>query len=163
MSEDLKGKLAVFSPISIMQFLNLAESTGRLDFAVPNNRASVFFVQGNVTFAGIANRSLKLGEYLVQTGLVEQSVIDELLQKPNRKKLGVLLVESGILEQDQLRRAVEEQIKQVIYEIVRWTRGTFTFRHGAEPTQQDIFIDIPLDHLVLEGVKRLDEEREKPE
>jgi len=160
-SEDLKGKLAVFEAISVMQFLNLAESTGRLDFKVPNNRASVFFVNGNVTFAGIANRPQKLGEYLVQTGLVEQSQIDELLAMPNRKKLGVLLVESGILDKEQLRSAVEEQIKQVIYEIVRWHRGIFAFADGREPYDQDILIDVPLDHLMLEGLKRMDEEREK--
>ena len=31
------------------------------------------------------------------------------------------------------------------------------------PVTQDVFIDIPLDHLVLEGLKRMDEEGEPEE
>lgn len=146
-----------------MQLLNLAETTGRLDFKVPDNTASVYFDGGNVTYARIANRPQKLGEYLVRAGLVEQEVVDELARKRTRKKLGVLLVESGAIGQTELRRAVEDQIKDVIYEIVRWRQGTFIFREGSRPKRQDIFIDIPLDHLVLEGLKRLDEERERIE
>lgn len=160
---DLKGSLDVFEPIAVLQFMNLAQSSGRLDLRTRQNRASVYFDRGNVRFAAIADRAQKLGEYLVRTGLVEQSAIDELLRKRTRKKLGTLLVESGVLSADEVRRAVEEQIKQVIYEIVRWRDGTFLFSEGAVPKKQDILIDIPLDHLMLEGLKRLDEEREPSE
>ena len=146
-----------------MQLINLAQSTGRLDFKSPENSASVYFERGNVTFARIANRPLKIGEYLVKAGVVEKDVVDELVRKRTRKKLGVLLVESGAVGQEELRRAVEDQIKDVIYEIVRWREGTFIFRSGSTPKRQDIFIDIPLDHLMLEGLKRLDEEREQIE
>ena len=57
-----------------------------------------------------------------------------------------------------LRRAIEEQIKEVVYEIVRWRAGRFRFTSGRKPKAQDVFIDIPLDYLILEGLKRLDEE-----
>jgi hypothetical protein len=41
---------------------------------------------------------------------------------------------------------------------VRWRGGRFRFTSGRKPKSQDVFIDIPLDHLILEGLKRLDEE-----
>jgi len=53
-----------------------------------------------------------------------------------------------------------EQIKEVIFEIVRWQDGSFSFYKDKQPARQEIRIDIPLDHLMLEGLKRLDEERE---
>ena len=49
---------------------------------------------------------------------------------------------------------------EVVYEVVRWRKGWFQFGAGKKPTAQDVFIDIPLDNLMLEGLKRLDEEGE---
>ena len=55
---------------------------------------------------------------------------------------------------------IEEQIKEVVYEVVRWKKGWFQFSADKKPGEQDVFIDIPLDSLILEGLKRLDEEGE---
>jgi hypothetical protein len=162
MPEDLVGRLNVFEPISVMQMLNLEQATGELELVTGKNTASVFFERGNVTFAGIANRPMKLGEYLVRDGVVSQAQLDGALKKVKRgKKLGTLLIEAGVITEDALRAAIKEQIKHVIYEIVRWHDGKFAFTSGKKPEQQDILIDIPLDHLMLEGLKRLDEERER--
>jgi hypothetical protein len=159
---DLKGNLAVFQPISVMQMLNLAGATGELRLLGGGNSASVFFEKGNLTFAGIKNRPVRLGEYLVRKGLIPQTALDEALRKrpAGRKRIGALLVEAGHIEETGLRRAVVEQIKDVIYEVVRWQAGSFSFCRDRKPAPQEILIDIPLDHLMLEGLKRLDEERE---
>jgi len=145
-----------------MQMLNLAGVTGELKLRGGENSASVFFEKGNLTFAGIENRPIKLGEYLVRKGLIPQSALDEALKKrtAGRKRIGALLVEAGHIEETGLRRAIVDQIKDVIYEIVRWQKGSFSFHRDRKPSRQEILIDIPLDHLVLEGLKRLDEERE---
>lgn len=159
---DLEGDLAVFQPISVLQLLNLAEATGRLELAGESNSAHVYFEGGNVTYAGIVKRPVKLGEYLVREGLVDEKVVAKMLKKKTRgqKRIGTLLVEAGYLDETQLRKAVIEQIKEVVYEIVGWQEGTFSFQRDATPASQEIRIDIPLDHLMLEGLKRLDEERE---
>ena len=158
---DLEGNLASFEPISVLQLLNLAQATGELELKVRGNKARIYFDQGNVTFAEISNRPFKLGEYLVGQDLVDDDKLEELLKnKPRRKRLGALLIESGLIKEDELRRAVEEQIKESIYQIVRWHKGRFVFSRDKKPKAQDILIDIPLDHLMLEGLKRLDEERE---
>ncbi|UCG53256.1 MAG: DUF4388 domain-containing protein [Candidatus Latescibacterota bacterium] len=159
---DLKGNLAVFQPISVMQMLNLAEATGELRLVVESNSARLYFEGGNVTYAGISSRPVKLGEYLVKEGLIEKKTLDEVLEKRprRRKRIGTLLIEAGCIQEAELRTAIEEQIKEVIYEVVRWQNGSFSFRTGKKPAAQDVRIDIPLDHLMLEGLKRLDEERE---
>lgn len=156
---DLRGNLAVFGPISILQLINLAQSTGELTFESGANTARVYFDNGSVTFAEIANRRVKLGEYLVNEGLITRERLElALAARDGRKRLGTLLVETGAVDAVSLRRAIEEQIKEVMYELVRWKGGRFRFTSGRRPKAQDIFIDIPLDHLILEGLKRLDEE-----
>lgn len=157
---ELKGKLAVFEPISVMQMCNLAEATGELELQASDNKASIYFEHGRVTFAGIANRPVRLGEILRQRGIITEEALQSVLgQGPHSKRLGARLLEADLITSDQLREAIEEQIKQVVYEVVRWREGTFAFHDGRKPKSQDILIDIPLTRLMLESLKRMDEER----
>jgi hypothetical protein len=161
---DLEGNLTVFEPISVFQLINLAQATGELSLDVGDNSARIFFEGGRVTFAEISNRKIKLGEYLVQQELVSQKDLNKVLVKNRKgKKLGKLLVETGAIDEEVLRSAIEEQIKEVVYEVVRWRKGWFQFANGKQATSQDVFIDISLDNLILEGLKRLDEECEHEE
>jgi hypothetical protein len=161
---DLEGNLTVFEPISVFQLISLSQSTGELTVDVGDNSARIFFEGGSVTYAEISNRKIKLGEYLVQQNLLSQKDLDMSLVKNRKgKKLGRLLVESGVIDENTLHSAIGEQIKEVVYEVVRWKKGWFRFASNKRPTSQDVFIDIPLDSLILEGLKRLDEEGENGE
>lgn len=156
---DLRGNSTVFGPISILQLINLAQSTGELVFENGENAARVYFENGSVSYAEIANRRMKLGEHLLAQGLITRERLERALaEKDKVTRLGTALVEMGAIDARTLRRAIEEQIKEVVYEIVRWREGRFRFTSGRKPKAQDVFIDIPLDHLILEGLKRLDEE-----
>jgi Domain of unknown function (DUF4388) len=156
---DLRGNLAVFGPISVLQLINLEQTTGELTFESGGNTARLYFERGCVTYAEIADRKMKLGEYLLGQRLISQDALDRALDAQGlRRRLGTVLVEMGEIDADTLRGAIEEQIKEVVYEVVRWRVGRFRFASGRKPNSQDVFIDIPLDHLILEGLKRLDEE-----
>lgn len=160
--QDLTGNLAVFEPISVLQMLNLAQASGELRLTAEDNAASVFFERGSVTFAAIANRPIKLGEILLREKRITRKTLDRMLKnKREGMKLGVRLMEEGIIKESELKGAIEEQIKEVVYEVVRWRQGRFVFEGGRRPKAQDILIDIPLDRLMLEGLKRMDEEKEQ--
>jgi hypothetical protein len=159
--QDLKGNLNVFEPISVLQMINLSQASGELRLIGEDNSARIYFEGGRVRFAGITNRPLKLGELLLKEKRVRRSDLERILEKRKKgKRLGALLIEEGVITESDVRTAVEEQIKQVIYEIVRWRDGLFAFNSGRKPRKEEILIDIPLDHLILEGLKRLDEERQ---
>lgn len=159
---DLEGNLSVFGPITALQMPNLAQASGKLELRTDSNSASIFFEKGNVTYAELADQPLKLGEYLLRDGSITQSVLDKTLAiKPKGKRLGLVLVEAGVIEETDLQSALKEQIKEVIYEVVRWQEGRFIFTSGDRPDATEVLIDSPLDHLMLEGLKRLDEEREQ--
>ena len=157
--KDLEGKLSVFEPLSVLQMLNNARATGVLRLSSKRNRAAVFFEKGNITFADIANRASRIGEHLLDQGAIEGTTLDGVLaeKNPGRKKLGARLVESGIVDAEAVRDAVESQIREVVYEVVSWKDGKFRFRAGERPQGEDILNDVPLDHLMLEGVRRMDE------
>ncbi|MDH3215699.1 MAG: DUF4388 domain-containing protein [Candidatus Krumholzibacteria bacterium] len=159
---DLEGSLKVFEPISVLQMINLAQASGELRFVTGDNSARIYFDGGNVASAGLASRPLRLGELLIREKRITKKNLDRVLGKKGEgKKLGLLLVEAGVINERELKLAIEEQVKEVIYEVVRWRDGIFSFAQGRKPKAQDIMIDIPLDHLMLEGLKRLDEERQQ--
>jgi len=156
---ELEGSLAVFEPVVVFQALNMARVSGELSLDAGHNSAHVFFQDGNVVFAEINHRSVKLGEYLVSRKIITQKQLDSVLVRDRRgKRLGGLLVADGILEEEDLRSALEEQVKEVIYEVVRWHRGWFRFKRGKDSPSTDVSINILLESLMLEGVKRMDEE-----
>ena len=45
----------------------------------------------------------------------------------------------------------------MVYEVLPWKKGQFVFFSGVEPEHEDILLDIRMDHLILEGLKRIDE------
>jgi hypothetical protein len=144
--------------------LNLAQLTGKLQLEVKSNSARIYFEDGNITFAEITNKAVKLGEYLIGKGLINEDQLENALKKkPRNQRLGSLLVADGLIEEAALRAAVGTQLKEVVYEVVRWRKGWFTFTNGEKPKSEDIFIDVPTDHLMLEGLKRLDEEGDHTE
>jgi hypothetical protein len=109
----------------------------------------VYFDQGSVTFAEIANRRMKLGEYLVSQGLVARAHLERAGDPGRPPAPRRRACRDRCHRRGPLRRAIEEQIKEVMYELVRWKTGRFRFTNARRPKAQDIFIDIPLDHLIL--------------
>ncbi len=161
---DLEGNLSTFGPIAVFQMMNIAQVTGELTIDNGQNSARVYFYGGDLVGAEISERSLKLGEYLVQRGIVTQKQLDSVLVRNRKgKRIGNLLVENDILDKATLFGALEEQVKEVVYEVVRWEKGMFQFKVGKTAPNREIVINIPLDHLVLEGVKRMDEEGDAKE
>lgn len=157
--KDLEGRLNVVDPMAVLQMLNNARLTGRLRLWNRQNRADVFFDGGNITFARVANRASRLGEYLIEQGAITRGALEWAAAERNGdgKKLGAHLVDQGLVGEDAVRDAVVTQIREVVYEIVKWREGKFTFRDGERPVNEDILNDVPLDHLMLEGVRRMDE------
>lgn len=156
---DLRGSLLVFEPISVLQFLNLSSVTGELKFEVKGNSARVYFDAGTVTYAEISTRRFRLGEFLVAKELISREALDIVLSTRNKgEMIGAALLRLGAIDEQVLRTTIEEHMREVIYEVVRWRKGSFGFVSGRKPSARDVVIGMPLENLMLEGLKRMDEE-----
>jgi hypothetical protein len=71
------------------------------------------------------------------------------------------LVERKLLTEDQLRRAMRRQTAELVYESLRWAKGSFQFRRSEDlPALADeAALGISVDTLLLEGFRRVDEWR----
>src|SRR5437762_13241200 len=59
----------------------------------------------------------------------------------------------------ELRQAISKQTAELIYEILRWNFGRFTFRATRDlpPVAVDAALGLPCDGILMEGFRRVDE------
>ncbi|MBN1884476.1 MAG: DUF4388 domain-containing protein [Candidatus Krumholzibacteriota bacterium] len=163
---DFSGDLGVLEPAILFQIVNMAGLTGKLKLVATDNLASFYFRGGDLAYATIDTRRRKIGDVLVEQGLITRKVLDETLASNRGRtgnRIGNVLIEAGYLEYEALATAIQEQIKEVVYTVLPWTVGQFAYFNLVEPEDEDILLDIKMDHLILEGLKRLDESRNRRE
>jgi len=160
---DLQGNLAAFAPELLFQMMSLAQISGVLTLRHDKQQARVLFEKGQLRFAsGDLGRKARLGEMLVQVGKLQPeergNAVRAWRRAGGKKRLGVILIERGLLERAELERFVQDQIKNLIVEVLRWKSGEFHFEKRSVEDDEDIVLDVQLDRLLLECMTRLDHE-----
>jgi len=158
---DLGGDLSVIEPSIVFQIFNMSRLTGELKFITQSNVASFYFKEGKLIYATIDTRRKRLGEFLVETGRLTKEQLDEALHEylagDSTERIGHILIKRGYISYEILVDAIQEQMKEVVYDVLSWKKGHFVFFNGIQPSDEEILLDIRLDYLILEGLKRLDE------
>jgi CheY-like chemotaxis protein len=114
----------------------------------------------------------RLGRFFVEEGLLTPKEIDSILMRRDserppglqltapRRLLGDMLLADGRVTEDQLRGALVRQASELLYELLRWQRGRFEFRHQPPSPQADrAKLSLPIASIVMEGFRRVDEWR----
>jgi hypothetical protein len=158
---DFGGDLSVLDPTVVFQLMNISSLTGELKFIAVDNVASFYFREGSLIYATVDTRRKKLGRFLVEMGWLTEEQLNKVLREFTSQdspgRIGNMLIAKGYLEHDSLVSAIQEQMKEVVYEVLTWKKGQFVFFHNVVPEDEDILLDIKLDYLILEGLKRIDE------
>jgi hypothetical protein len=158
---DFGGELSVLDPSMTFQIADLCGLTGKMTFMTVDNVASCWFDEGKLLYATIDTRKKKIGEFLIEKDVISSKQLEEALKESRSSKgktrIGIVLTERGYLDREKLVSAIQDQIKEVVYEVLFWKDGQFAFFNGVKPEEEDILLDVRTDHLILEGLKRLDE------
>ncbi|MCK4537234.1 MAG: DUF4388 domain-containing protein [Candidatus Krumholzibacteria bacterium] len=158
---DLGGDLRVLDPSMIFQVSAFCALTGRLKLITVDNVASFFFRNGELLYATIDTQRKKIGEFLIENDFISEEQLDKALIEyrkiDGKDRIGNILLQKGFLKREALVSAMREQMKEVVYEVLPWKEGQFVFFNLAEPMDEDILLDVRVDHLILEGLRRMDE------
>ena len=159
----LSGALASFSAASVLNFAVAEELTGLLWFRQGDMLVELTLGSGKVDLAHASGGPLefRLGRYFVAAGLLGQAELDDFLASAPveaaapRRPLGERLVEAGKCTRHSLRDVLALQSSELVYEVLRWTRGRFEFHHGERSDLADraaLCLHTPT--LVLDGLRR---------
>jgi hypothetical protein len=157
----LEGSLKDFGLADILQLIYFQRKTGVLILDGKMDRIRLLFIEGNIAGAESRRRieANRLGKVLVKKGLMDekdlQSVLDE--QRGSNLRLGNILVKRGIVDKEHILEILTGQIKETVVQIFGWKQGTYEFTPQAVPVDKDLPISLDTQHLLMEGLRIVDE------
>jgi len=158
----LDGDLACFQPAEVLQLLQLAQATGRLELKRDEEKVDLLFERGQLVSARTSGVAVRVGEVLVHRGVVIPEALDlalSLQQGQPGERIGQMLVAAGAASADQVADAVREVVRRVVYGVLLWRAGRFHFTRGSSASAADVRLDLDLDRLILEGLRLADQRR----
>jgi hypothetical protein len=166
---SLAGKLEDVPLADVMQFIHLGRRTGTLSLQRGGEQAEITFHRGAIVGAR-SPASRKIGELLLEEGILDQNGLDEALRVQSQEEpgqtLGQILLSHGTLSVDEVRDAIRGQIEKTIYELVTWAHGSFVFELDTLKPVDDIAvfpgdlipdIDLNTQMVLLEAARIFDE------
>src|SRR5438046_5271488 len=159
----IEGPLRELGIHDVFQLLDLSRKTGalRVTSELRHNEGTVYFDNGVVVSAEIRSNPHPLGALLLRTGKIGEADLerarDMQQRQGDKRRLGEILVSLGALTPRELERQVRFQVEEVVFEVMSWREGYFSFSHGP-PTElpTDATVRIPTDALLMEGARPLD-------
>ena len=160
----IEGPLRELGIHDVFQLLDLSRKTGALTVTsvLRDNQGTVYFDRGSVVFAAIRSNPHPLGELLLRAGKITEADLararDAQRTLHSRRKLGELLVESGSLTSKELERQVRFQVEEVVFELMSWREGFFSFEEQeVSDASAEAHIHISTESLLMEAARRIDE------
>jgi hypothetical protein len=160
----IEGPLRELGIHDVFQLLDLSRKTGslRVTSGLRDNEGIVYFESGRVVSAVIRTNPHPLGAMLVQAGKISDGDLERArdlqAQRADRKRLGEVLVEMGCLTWRELERQVRRQIETVVFELMSWQEGFFSFVEGAaSDAAMEGVARISTESLLMEAARRIDE------
>jgi hypothetical protein len=116
---------------------------------------SLDFEGGLITFAASNDRDDRLTQTLLRRGMVSLPALMEALDFSMKQgeRLGAVLLARKRIGEEDLERALQEQLKEIVFSIFTWTTGTWQFGAAAKAPERIHLHVHPLE-LILEGVRR---------
>jgi hypothetical protein len=143
----------------LLQWVSQSRKTGTLSVEGEPHNKKIYFRDGLVAAASSENPKEFLGYYLVGWGLLGDEELQELLdmQEQHGTLLGELLVIIGRLSREDLQHILQVKTEETIYELFLWQEGDFRFLENILPAKKFQPLNLPVEMIVLEGVRRKDE------
>jgi hypothetical protein len=156
----MKGDLADLGVADLLYLLALRGQTGRLTVSTPPVLAHLYLVKGQLVLVTTTDPTLRIGEYLVQAGVLTDAQLAEALEEQRRaaraRALGVILVDRGWVTPADVAGALRAQTLDVLVRLLGEVRGRFTFKRDVAVPRRLTGREIDTDRLLLEAARLAD-------
>ena len=160
----IEGPLRELGIHDVFQLLDLSRKTGvlRVTSELRHNAGTVYFEDGSVIYAEIRSNPHPLGGLLLRSGKITEADLergrDMQTRQGDSRRLGEILVSLGAITPRELQRQVRFQVEEVVFEVISWREGYFSFTEGPlTDVTTDASGRISTEALLMEGARRIDE------
>ncbi len=158
----LVGNIRDFGLSDFLYLVDRGYKTGGLHLAHEQEMALLFFEKGKLVMA-VRRPEDQQGELLVRLGVLNADQLDQARQQLATRDHGATLtqviVDEQIAGKDQIQNALQGFTEESVYGLFGWPEGEFRFEQNQRPAPDAPVIPTPIsvDHLIMEGVRRIDE------
>ena len=162
----IEGPLRELGIHDVFQLLDLSRKTGtlRVSSELRDDEGVVLFDGGRVVQASIRSNAVPIEIALLQAGRISASELESARTRQGNgrvsRDIGDVLVHGGAITQKELERQLRLQIESVVFELMSWREGFFSFEErsrGDMPVGGDNRIAVSTESLLMEGARRIDE------
>ena len=160
----IEGPLRELGIHDVFQLLDLSRKTGvlRVTSELRHNAGTVYFDDGAVIYAEIRSNPHPLGGLLLRSGKITDADLERARDMQTRRgdprRLGEILVSLGAITPRELQRQVRFQVEEVVFEVMGWREGYFSFTEGPlTDVTAEAAVRISTEALLMEGARRIDE------
>ncbi len=161
MELDLQGNIERFTLSEVFQLIASGRKSGTLGIQKDDTIVMVYFKDGNVIYAYGPRQTFHLGQILKDRGIITKQQLDEAVatqaRTENSKRLGEILLARHYIDRADLEAAVKKQIEELLYSLLSWQTGSFKFYENQFPTEEEITVNLSVENIILEGLRRFDE------
>jgi len=161
----LEGSIHRFSLAGVLQFLAQGAATGVLEVRDFEEYGFIYLVRGQVEAISLPITDEKLGTRLMKAGcLTEQHLAEALMEdaglshdEKKFKPLGQRLIEKGYTTREEIRRIMERQTLDQVFELAHWMNGVFLYDEPETMPRFQVAIEGDVQGLLLDAYRRIDE------
>jgi hypothetical protein len=160
----IEGPLRELGIHDVFQLLDLSRKTGvlRVTSELREDEGVVVFDNGRVVQASIRSKAVPMEIALLQSGRVSDADLARARARQSHghpaREIVDLLVDLGAITQKELERQLRLQIESVVFELMSWHEGFFSFEERArEDAFGDTRIAVSTESLLMEAARRIDE------
>lgn len=157
----LEGSLQDFGLADILQLIYFQRKTGVLALDGKTDKVKLLFVDGNIVGAESKRRNEdnRLGKILVKRGLIKDEDLKNLLEEQRRTgiKLGTALIQSELADKEKIKDILNSQVTETVVQLFGWKQGTYEFTAQGVPQDRELPFSLDTQHLLMEGLRILDE------
>jgi Domain of unknown function (DUF4388) len=157
----LEGSLKDFGLADILQLIYFQRKTGVLVLDGKADKVKLMFVDGNIVGAESRRRDEdnRLGKILVKRGLIKDEDLKTVLEEQRRTgiRLGTALIQRELADKAKIKDILNTQITETVVQLFGWKQGTYEFAVQGVSQDRELPFSLDTQHLLMEGLRILDE------
>ena len=156
---SLSGRLNTMDLGEVLQWATIGRKTGSLSFVKDKTKVYIFLKEGRIISSSSNDPTKQLGQFLLFEGKITESQLKRAFEihLQSRVILGKILVQESLVSQDDVQKALIRRTEEVIYDLFLWEDGHFRFSNAAYNPNDLILINMEINALMFEGIRRKDE------
>ena len=149
----LQGELRGDYLAPVVKSLNTASGTGLLTVRTDEFVLTAVLLAGQPVFAVSNDPADRLDSVLMRRGLVHLPELTRATERmlQEHRRLGEILVDGGLLDRESLAEVLQIQIREILCRMLVLRRGTYSFAEQSVPRHEDIAFALSVNSLIRES------------